>query len=50
MKTPTNLVVLKEGDEVLIHWTVDIHKPAELVFSVRFDGSDLKRIRERSTA
>lgn len=50
VETPVNLVVLKKGDEVNIHRTMDIHKPAEPVFSVRFDGTDLKQIRERSAA
>jgi hypothetical protein len=47
VETPVNLVVLKEGDEVKIHRTVDIHKPDKLVFSVRFDGSELKQIHAR---
>ncbi len=50
VETPVNLVVLKKGDEVNIHRTMDIHKPAAPVFSVRFDGSGLKQVRARSAA
>lgn len=49
-ETPVNLVVLKKGDEVKIHRTVDMHKPAEFVFSVRFDGSELRQNQQRAAA
>lgn len=45
-ETPVNLVVLKKGDTVRIHRTVDMNKPAEFVFSVSFDGSELKQDRQ----
>lgn len=49
-EAPVNLVVLKKGDEVRIHCTVDVHKPAEFVFSVSFDGTGLKQNRQRAAA
>ena len=48
--TPVNLVVLKKGDEVKIHRSVDIRKPAEFVFDVSFDGSDLRQNHQRVAA
>lgn len=49
-ETPVNLVVLKPGDEVRIHRTVDIRKPAEFVFSISVDGAGLKQNRQRAVA
>jgi hypothetical protein len=43
VSAPVNLVVLKKGDEVAIHRTVDFSKRPELVFTVHFDGAGLKR-------
>lgn len=50
VSTPVNLVVLKKGDEVKIYRTVDIRLPAELVFSVSFNGSELRQNRPRVAA
>jgi hypothetical protein len=50
VSTPVNLVVLKKGDEVRIYRTVDIRLPAELVFSVSFNGSELRQNRPRAAA
>jgi hypothetical protein len=50
VETPVNLVVLKKGDVVKILRTVDIRKPAELAFSVVFDGSELRQDRQRAAA
>lgn len=49
-ETPVNLVVLKKGDEVRINRTVDLSKPPEFVFSVNFDGAELKQNRQRAAA
>lgn len=49
-ETPVNLVVLRKGDEVKILRAGDIHKPAEFVFSVHFDGSGLKQNQQRAAA
>lgn len=49
-ETPVNLVVLRKGDEVKIHRAGDIHKPAEFVFSIRFDGSELRLNQQRVAA
>jgi hypothetical protein len=50
VSTPVNLVVLKKGNEVKIYRTVDIRLPAELVFSVHFDGSELRQKQQRAAA
>lgn len=49
-ETPVNLVVLRKDDAVKIHRAGDIHKPAEIVFSVHFDGSGLKHNQQRAAA
>jgi hypothetical protein len=50
VSTPVNLVVLNKDDEVKIYRTVDIRLPAELVFSVSFNGSELRQNRPRAAA
>ena len=49
-ETPVNLVVLKKGDEIKIQRAGDTHKLAEFVFSVSFDGSELRQNRQRAAA
>lgn len=49
-ETPVNLVVLKKGDEVKVERMVDIRKPSVPLFSVRFDGTELKLTRARAAA
>jgi hypothetical protein len=50
VSTPVNLVVLKKGNEVKIYRTVDIRLPAEFVFSVSFDGFELRQNHQRAAA
>lgn len=49
-ETPVNLIVLEKGDEIKIHRTVDMRKPAELVFSAGFDDSELRQHQQRAAA
>ncbi|GAB4508402.1 MAG: hypothetical protein Tsb0026_06980 [Sulfuricaulis sp.] len=49
-ETPVNLVVLKKGDEIKIRRMVDMHKPAEFVFSASFNGSELRQNPQRAAA
>lgn len=48
--TPVNLVVLKKGDEVKILRTTDTRRPSEFVFSVSFDGAELRQNRQHAAA
>ena len=50
VSTPVNLVVLKKGDEAEIKRTTDVWKKPEHVFSVAFDGRELKQKNGRREA
>lgn len=43
VSTPVNLIVLDKGNDVKIYRTVDIWKQPELVFTVAFDGTELRQ-------
>ncbi|MBI3778847.1 MAG: hypothetical protein HY274_08045 [Gammaproteobacteria bacterium] len=49
-RTPVNLVVLNKGDEVKINRAIDVWKQSEHVFSVAFDGRELKQKNGRRAA